>query len=231
VRYSSLSVRKYISGFDTFIRHRIVAALACKFNPKTILDVGGEGMLKLFLPEIRITTANIKKADIVYPGDKLPVNVNSFDLVVSLDTIEHLPENKRKDFLLELYKVSKKGFIICAPFGTPEHLTYEKDILSSGKLSGESYEYLAEHVEYGLPAPAEVSEMARLFSAQVFYQGDFRKASSSKNGFMVYYGLLVQTFKNMVIDMFWHENKYLRMNYEPCTNRFFLIANKIYDGC
>ncbi len=230
MKFKNLPGRKYITGFDTFIRHRIVAALACKFNPGTILDVGGEGMLKLFLPQIQITTANVKSADICYSGDKMPLNDNSFDLVVSLDTMEHLPKNKRKDFLLELYRVSKKGFIICAPLGTSEHLDYEKKILASGKLSGDSYTYLAEHVDFGLPTPAEVSEMAELFSAKVFYEGDFREVGSSKNGIMAYYGLLVQTIRNMVIDMFWQDNKYLRTNYEPCTNRFFLIAGKRNNG-
>lgn len=122
MKFKKLPGRKYITGFDTFIRHRIMAALAYKFNPRTILDVGGEGMLKLFLPQIQITTANVKSSDICYSSDKLPLNGNSFDLAVSLDTIEHLPKNKRKKFLLELYRVSRKGFILCAPFGTPEHL-------------------------------------------------------------------------------------------------------------
>lgn len=221
---------KYIAGFDTFIRHRIVAALACKFNPGTILDVGGEGMLKLFLPQVQISIANVKKADIVYSGDKLPVNDNSFDLAVSLDTVEHLPKNKRKKFLLELYRVSRKGFILCAPFGTPEHLSYEKKVLESEVLSGDSHAYLAEHVKYGLPVPAEVSEMAGLFSAQVFYQGDFREVGNCKNRFMAYYGLFVQTIRNIFVDMFWQDNKYLRTNYEPYTNRFFLIAGKRNNG-
>jgi len=231
MKCKKLPFRKYISGFDTFIRHRLVAALACKFNPRTILDVGGEGMLKLFLPRVQITTANVKSADISYSGDKLPLNDNSFDLVVSLDTIEHLPKNKRMNFLRELYRVSRKGFIFCAPFGTPEHLAYEKKILDSGVLSGDSHAYLAEHVKYGLPTPAEVSEMARQFSAQVFYQGDFREVERNKGKMMAYFGLFVQTIKNILIDMFWHEDKFLTINYAQYTNRFFLmVPRRIDDG-
>lgn len=97
-------------------------------------------------------------------------------------------------------------------------------------LSGDSHAYLAEHVKYGLPVPAEVSEMAGLFSAQVFYQGDFREVGNCKNRFMAYYGLLVQTIRNIFVDMFWQDNKYLRTNYKPCTNRFFLIAGKRNNG-
>jgi len=230
LKFEHLPGRKYIAGFDTFIRHRIVASLAYKFNPRTILDVGGEGMLKLFLPQIQITTANVKSADISYSGDKLPLNDNSFDLAVSLDTIEHLPKNKRKNFLLELHRVSKKGFILCTPFGTPEHSDYEKRILASGKIAGDSHAYLAEHVEYGLPASAEVSEMARQFSAQVFYQGDFREVQRKNGKMMSYFGLFVQTIRNILIDMFWHEDKFLTINYAQYTNRFFLIAGKRNNG-
>lgn len=196
-----------------------------EFQPRTILDVGGEGMLKLFLPQIQITTANVKNADIVYVGDKLPVNDNSFELVVSLDTIEHLPKNNRTRFLSELYRVAKKGLIFCAPFGTPEHLAYEKEILNSGTLDGDSFTYLTEHVKFGLPRPEEVSEMAKLFSAKVFYQGDFREARPSGNRYR-YYDLLVQTVSNTLINAFWQDNKYLKSSFTSYTNRFFLIAKK-----
>jgi len=228
MRFNGLPGRKYIAGCDTFIRHRIVAALACKFSPRTILDVGGEGMLKLFLPRVQITTANVKSGDISYSGDKLPLNGNSFDVVVSLDTIEHLPKHERADFAQELYRVSKKAFILCAPLGTAEHLAYEKKILDSRKVSEHSNTYLAEHVKYGLPTPDEVSEMVRLFSAHVFYQGDFRKVKPSENRYM-YFQLLAQTAGNMLVDAFWRDSKYLKSSFTPYTNRFFLIANKVDD--
>jgi len=227
LKFKNLPGRKFIAGFDTFIRHRIVAAMASKFNPQTILDVGGEGMLKLFLPQAEITTANVKSADICYAGENLPLGDNSFDIVVSLDTIEHLSKYKRTDFLRELYRVSKKGFILCAPLGTPEHLIHEEKILASGILSGDSYKYLVEHVEYGLPDPAEVFEMVRQFSAQVVYQGHFRELESNKSRTIAYLGLFVQTIRNILIDMFWHEDKFLKTDYGPYTNRFFLIAQKI----
>jgi ubiquinone/menaquinone biosynthesis C-methylase UbiE len=229
LRFNGLPGRRYILGSDTFIRHRLIVALVRKFNPITILDVGGEGMLKLFLPRVQVTAANVKSADICYSGDELPLNDNSFDLVVSLDTIEHLPNHKRKDFLYELYRVSRKGFILCAPLGTPEHVAYEKKILDSRKVSEHSNPYLAEHVKYGLPTPGEVSEMVRLLSAQVFYQGDFRKVKPSENRYM-YFQLLAQTAGNILVDAFWQDSKYYRSSFTQYTNRFFLIANKIDDG-
>lgn len=233
MRFRNLPGRKYALGLDTFIRHRLLASLASKFNPKTILDVGGEGVLKLYLPKVQIVTANLKAADICYSGDRLPVMDNSFDVVVSLDTMEHLPKHKRTPFLSELHRVGRKGFILCAPLGTSEHLAYEKEILSLGVLDDDSFTYLTEHVQFGLPIPEEVHEMAKMFSGKLFYQGDFRKVRpvTNRSVYMGYYGLLVQTISNMLIDVFWQEFKYLMANFTPYTNRFFLIANKIDNEC
>ena len=225
MRFNGLPGTKYITGFDTFIRHRVMAALADKFNPTTILDVGGEGMLKLFLPRVQIIAANVKSGDISYSGDKLPLKDRSFDVVVSLDTIEHLPKHERVDFTQELYRVSEKAFILCAPLGTPEHVAYEKEVLAFGSVAGDSYKYLAEHVKYGLPAPTEVLEMARQFSAKVFYQGDFRKVRTSNNKCM-YLHLFAQTVGNIIVDAFWQNSKYLASDFTQYTNRFFLIADK-----
>ncbi len=200
-----------------------------EFQPSTILDVGGEGMLKLFLPRIRIVTANVKEADIYYSGNRLPLMDSSFDIVVSLDTVEHLPKNNRTSFLSELYRVAKKGFILCAPFGTPEHLAYEKEILNSGMLDGDSFAYLSEHAKFGLPSPNEVSEMVKQFSAKVFYQGDFRKVRPSGKRY-THYDLLVQTVSNALTDAFWQDGKHLKSSFTQCTNRFFLTANKTNDA-
>jgi SAM-dependent methyltransferase len=199
--------------------------MAMEFHPRAILDVGGEGMLKLFLPRIPIVTANIKEADICYSGNTLPLMSSSFDIVVTLDTIEHLHKNDRTTFLSELYRVAKKAVILCAPFGTPEHLAYEKEILNSGILDNDSLTYLTEHLEFGLPFPNEVSEMANLFSGKVFYQGDFRDVRPSTKRY-THYDLLVQMFRNMLIDTFWQNSEHLKSDFTQYTNRFFLIADK-----
>jgi hypothetical protein len=229
LKLERLPGRRYITGFDTFIRHRCLASMAMEFQPETILDVGGEGRLRLFLPKIRIVTANIKETDICYSGNRLPLLDSSFDIVVSLDTIEHLPKDKRASFLSELYRMSRKGFILCAPFGTLEHQAYEKEILGSGILECDSFNYLIEHVKFGLPRPEEVSEMAKFFSAKLFYQGDFREVRPTRNRY-AYYDLLVQAVSNSLIDAFWQDSKYLKSNFTQYTNRFFLIANKANDA-
>lgn len=232
MNFRNLPVRKYISGFDTFIRHRLVAELTDQFSPATILDVGGEGALRFFVPEVEITTANIKEADICYTGGRLPLSDGSFDLVVSLDTVEHLPRERRREFMTDLFRVSRKGIIVCAPLGTPEHSAYEKKVLDSGMLSGPSRDYLSQHASFGLPTAAEVSQIAALFKASIHYQGDFReiKPGRSRSEISAYLSLICQAVNNMLINSLWDPKKHLKDSFCPYTNRFFLVARKNVYG-
>ena len=232
LRFRNLPGRKYISGVDTFIRHRLVSELARNFRPTSILDCGGKGLLSLFMREVRVTTANIKSADINYSGESLPVLDNSFDLVVSLDTLEHLPRARRMAFIRDVQRVAKKGLIICAPFGTAEHLAYEKQFLAAGIQSGESSFYLAEHVKYGLPIPAEVVDMANILDVRIYYQGNFREIVTVKNSnrAQAYIALLSQVLRNIITDIRWHKGHHLSDSFTPYTNRFFLIAEKCDNG-
>jgi hypothetical protein len=229
LRFRNLPGRKYILGFDTFIRHRLVADLATNFRPTTVLDVGGEGTLGLFMRGVEVTSANIKESDIHYAGDKLPLSDDSFDLVVSLDTIEHLPGSARLPFLKELYRVCKKGTIVCGPLGTPEHSAHEKRVLESGLLSGASRDYLAQHVEFGLPNPTEVCQMAGCFGGDVYYQGDFRrdvKVKRNQTLLLGYLNLILQALENIFISTRWDISRHVKIDYSPYTNRCFLVCAK-----
>jgi len=208
-----------------------VADLANRFRPGSLLDVGGEGILTLFMKRVEITTANIKEADICYPGGKLPLEDESFDVVVSLDTIEHHPKDRRMAFLEDLYRVSRRGIIVCGPIGTPEHCVHEKEVFDSGVLSGVSRDYLGQHLEFGLPGSGEVSEMLRLLGGHVYYQGDFREiGASTEASLLSYLSLSVQTLKNISLDLLWDTAKHVSEDCGPYTNRFYLVSEKDVNG-
>ncbi len=228
LRFESLPGRKYLLGCDNFVRHWLVSKLAGKFKPSNILDVGGEGELRVFMRGADITTANVKESDISYTGERLPVPDCSFEVVVSLDTLEHLPPEKRRDFLMDLYRVSQKGLIVCAPFGSTEHSAHERTLLDSGLISGSSREFLAEHVRFGLPGATEVAEMARLFSADVYYQGDFREAKFGGTGskWAACRNMFLQMLKNILKDLNRDAANYLKDRYSPYTNRFYIVVEK-----
>ena len=217
---------KYLCGFDTFIRHRCLADLIKKFGPSDILDVGGEGFFSSFV-KVPVVTINVKSADVRYSGVVLPFKDGSFDAAVSCDTIEHLPKTDRPLFISELLRVSRKGAVVCAPFGTPGHIEAEKIIAGGQGLEPSVKAYLNEHILHGLPTPDEVASFAGRFKGSVYYQGDFRRVEgSSSSRFLCYFSLVGTAVKNLFTEIFRAGDAFLKLEHTWFTNRFFLRIKK-----
>lgn len=158
----------YLFPPDVFFRHKVIADAIGR--SRQILDVGGSlGELKKFLPRADITTADVVEgADIVFNGKILPVKSESYETVVSVDTLEHIPKKQRMSFVKELYRVAKKQVILLAPNGSVSHLKYEQRLLASYRQQGKAIpRYLDEHVKYGLPEEDFLRELKREFGASV----------------------------------------------------------------
>jgi len=97
----------------TAILHHEIAFQAAGRNPKSIIDIGGVGKLKSFI-DCKITDANKKKG---YDGTNLKFPNNSFDLAVSVATLEHV-DNQQK-FIDESIRVAKIAAIHWFPYGQP----------------------------------------------------------------------------------------------------------------
>lgn len=77
---------------------------------------------------------------------------NSYDFCVALDVFEHIPQERRKPFLTELYRVCKTAAIISFPYNTPENAQAELEVNEMYReLFGEDHPWLIEHMENGLP--------------------------------------------------------------------------------
>ena len=220
------AIKKYLCGFDTFIRHCCIADLAKDFNPGAILDVGGEGFLASFI-KVPLINVNVKSADVQYAGVLLPFKENAIDVVVSCDTLEHLAKKDRFVFISELLRVSRKGVVLCAPLGTPEHIEAEKTIVKEYQLDKEVKHYLEEHIFQGLPTPAEVKEIGCHFSCRIFFQGDFRTVTNGASGRLTaYLKAAKQACSNGLTELFWNRKKHLSNSHTHFTNRFFLVVHK-----
>ena len=160
--------------FDQYGRYHMLreAVEACRaqlgVGRLSVLDVGGfyedNGAPTLpitrFLPQDDVTVLDVVDCDlpgyIKGDGTALEFRDASFDLVVSVDTLEHIPRARRADFWRELLRVAHHGAIVLAPFGTPgvelaEELLYE---YIKTELGAEHHQ-LREHREYGLPTLGE----------------------------------------------------------------------------
>ena len=220
-------LRKYATGSDTYIRHRCVAELLKRHGAKTVLDVGGEGRLNSFVRDITILSANISSArgvDYTVDSGKLPFANESFDMAVSLDTLEHISPTGRKDFIGEMLRVSIKGVILCAPLGTPEHIAYEREMLKNGGIPEEDVKYLKEHIDNGLPEPEEILSLASSYNAYMLYQGDFRgKGYPFK---FWYFNVAWNLWHNIGASMSWDSCRHMVSAHNQFTNRFFFVALK-----
>lgn len=161
--------------FDQFGRYHMLreAVDACRarlgVERLSILEVGGffmtaEGQpslpIKQFLPDDDVTVVDVVDCDlpgyVKGDGAALHFAAGQFDLVVSSDTLEHIPQERRVAFWHELLRVARGGVILLAPFGTVEVEAAEA-LLSAyikAELSVEQPQ-LKEHSEYGLPRLAE----------------------------------------------------------------------------
>ncbi len=145
--------------FDHYQRYQIVSSLLNQFNGESlsVLDIGGVlGYLQLFTPQHQVTVLDRTWEDtaqsLQYDDDHAPFDDLSFDVVIAVDTLEHVPQDKREKFVAELGRLARRSIILCGPFDEPEVAETEaalRDYLT-GKLN-RSDRFLDEHALYGLP--------------------------------------------------------------------------------
>ncbi len=159
--------------FDQYQRYRLAAEIITTLKqaasdpaaPWRILDVGGyfpprDGMLPLpnFLPDddtlvvdtMEYAGPNYQQAS----GTELPFETGSFDVVISCDTLEHIPSASRNDFLTELRRVARRALILIAPHALPGVRQAEHVLAEMLTVIKQTNQMLDEHFQYGLPVPA-----------------------------------------------------------------------------
>lgn len=91
----------------------------------------------------------------------LPFRNGSFDFVVAVDVLEHLPPKKRKKAISETLRVSKQAVFIGVPCGEKSE---EQDLLLDKHykdIFDKSYRFLSEQVKFGLPREQEIVTMIK----------------------------------------------------------------------
>ena len=157
-------------SFDLYGRYAVMRDIINRNRKNNqvfqVLDVGGRGnLMKRFLPKDKVfyldpfvdtEDENYIKGD----GCAIPLKNENFDWVVSADVFEHIPEEKRDDFLSENLRVAKSGVILAAPFFSKEVEKAEIIANENYKIlsGGEGHIWLKEHIENGLPSEEKVEK-------------------------------------------------------------------------
>ncbi len=76
--------------FDIYERHKTVAGFIPP-GPQLVLDVGGgAATLSRFIPA-RVIVSDLASGDVCADARRLPFTDNSFEVVTSIDVLEHIP--------------------------------------------------------------------------------------------------------------------------------------------
>ena len=226
--------------YDVYERHAVTSRLLTMalghLDVAHVLDVGGRAeLLARFLPW-PVTSVNVDGSGRLWgSGLALPFADGAFAAVVSIDTLEHLPGERRESFLRECLRVAQSHVLVAAPFGSAGHSAYEARLDELYRAAhGAPHPYLAEHVQYGLPGSAEIDYWAetlpaarvrRFFAGDYVWQGkQFERTirQPHRTGLLA---RLAGVYADVTSRALFHPIR-LREQASATTNRFYLLIQK-----
>lgn len=158
--------RRGIDNADEGLRYLPISdeILKAKVKEPSILEIGsGVRGITPYVP-YAVTGMDIafhgviarNLTPVIRTGTKLPFPARSFDYIVSVDMLEHVPPAQRLDVISEMLRVADKKIFIAVPCGTAAEIQDKKLDDLYAHWRGERFEFLREHVENGLPDKEEL---------------------------------------------------------------------------
>ncbi|MGC9947964.1 MAG: glycosyltransferase [Bryobacteraceae bacterium] len=167
-------------SFDLYERYILLDRIGKLFRPGGstyhVLDVGGHtepfwpgfpSLAGALIPDAQVAvvdmipTAGLRNY-VRASGVRLPFRDGAFDLVCSLDTLEHIPGEQRPAFLSELLRVTRDGLYLAFPFDSASNRWAESMVVEYADVALKNpIPALLEHRQFGLPDREAVT---RLFS-------------------------------------------------------------------
>jgi GT2 family glycosyltransferase len=162
-------------SFDLYERYILLEAIGKLFRPAEstyrVLDVGGHtpafwpgfpSLAGVLIPDARVAVADMISTGglqdyVQASGVHLPFPDGTFDLVCSLDTLEHIPGEQRPAFISELLRVTRDGLYLAFPFDSPSNRWAESIVIEHTNVFLKTpIPALLEHREFGLPGRESV---------------------------------------------------------------------------
>ena len=158
---------------------RQIRACAVPNETTVLLDVGGgEGIIDIFLPRdkfcVQLADINEKAVikarhnrrlkAVVADGCRLPFGANTFDIVVSVASLEHVPDSVKEDYCNELKRVTRRAVVLYCPVdssdGTFQGSRYDRMYYEwYRRVTGREEFNTLEHMEAGLPTVQDLLDL------------------------------------------------------------------------
>ncbi len=155
--------------FDLYGRYRLASEIAEQVGAGTILDVGGgPGVLDGFCAGVATVAADLAVPRthepapdlVVADGTRLPFADDTFDLVVALDTLEHVEPGLRSGVLRDMARVAQGWVLVAGPCATAGVAEADAALLAFVRAkfteTFETVQTLTEHLVLGHPRPEEI---------------------------------------------------------------------------
>jgi hypothetical protein len=134
-------------------------------RPRSILEVGsGPQGIGYFLRDVTVVGTDIRFGEaplanvrpVVASCAVLPFRDRAFDLVVSSDMMEHLPENMRQGAMKEMLRVADRFVVVGFPSGIVAK-THDLEVVACLKRQGIKIPvWVSEHLQYEYPTSQSV---------------------------------------------------------------------------
>lgn len=161
-------------------------------------------------------------------GNNLPFPDNSFDLVISQDTFEHVPPAHRDPLLSEALRVAKSQVIFGFPTGFFARLA-DSYLAWFYKLTHqEDFPYLSEHKAYSLPNASIVKN--QFISHSHIQNKNIKITSKGNTNVCVWVGLLTLGFSEFKPFTFFYRLLSISicifryLNFPPCYRQILFVT-------
>ncbi|MFH0892311.1 MAG: class I SAM-dependent methyltransferase [Candidatus Falkowbacteria bacterium] len=102
-----------------------------------------------------------------YAGSGFPFPNDSFDLVLSVDSLEHVPADQRPKMISEMIRAAGKAVVVVAPCG-PSAAASDRELARYFKsIHGKSDKFFDDHIYNGLPEKDAVVKMLEDGAARI----------------------------------------------------------------
>lgn len=207
----------------------------------SILDVGGgseymkQQLDKMNIPydltviDILPKPLHMKGRYVQGDATQMPFDTAQFDVVVSTDVLEHVPDAGKDKFVKECVRVSKDLFILAAPFETEGVTEAETEVNNFNiKLFGSPQNWLDEHLRLGKPKLANVKNILESEGVHYVNFGTQNLTTWILNTHLnlIDAKLGLSAKKHLALNLFYNDNFYSMNEFVGPTYRHFFVATK-----